>query len=253
MDAMNSRQQNILQMVIDTGRVSVVELAKATGVSEVTIRQDLNLLEKMSFLRRAHGYAVPLDSEDVETRMMNNYALKRELAEFAASLVNNGETVFIENGSSNALLARTLAEQKDVTIVTVSSYIAHLLKETRSEVILLGGIYQKKSESMVGPLTRQYVQQVHFSKAFIGIDGWQPETGFTGRDMMRSDVVNAVLEKGCEAIILTDSSKFGAVHPYTLGPVDRFSRVITDEGLKEAHSERLQRDGLIVDIVKKPA
>ncbi|MCU6666694.1 MAG: DNA-binding transcriptional regulator YciT [Silvania sp.] len=250
---MNSRQQNILQMVIDTGRVSVVELAKATGVSEVTIRQDLNLLEKMSFLRRAHGYAVPLDSEDVETRMMNNYALKRELAEFAASLVNNGETVFIENGSSNALLARTLAEQKDVTIVTVSSYIAHLLKETRSEVILLGGIYQKKSESMVGPLTRQYVQQVHFSKAFIGIDGWQPDTGFTGRDMMRSDVVNAVLEKGCEAIILTDSSKFGAVHPYTLGPVDRFSRVITDEGLKEAHSERLQRDGLIVDIVKKPA
>jgi DeoR/GlpR family transcriptional regulator of sugar metabolism len=112
MDAMNSRQQIILQMVIDQGRVSVVDLAKTTGVSEVTIRQDLNLLEKQSYLRRAHGYAVPLDSEDVETRMMNNYALKRELAEFAASLVSNGETVFIENGSSNALLARTLADQK---------------------------------------------------------------------------------------------------------------------------------------------
>ena len=185
---------------------------------------------------------------------MNNYALKRELAEFAASLVNNGETVFIENGSCNALLARTLAEQKeDVTIVTVSSYIAHLLKETRSEVILLGGIYQKKSESMVGPLTRQYVQQVHFSKAFIGIDGWQPDTGFTGRDMMRSDVVNAVLEKGGEVIVLTDSSKFGAVHPYTMGPVSRFNRVITDEGIREAHSIKLQQDGLVVDIVKKPA
>ncbi len=144
---MNSRQQIILQMVIDKGRVSVVELAKTTGVSEVTIRQDLNLLERMSYLRRAHGYAVPLDSEDVETRMMNNYPLKRELAEFAASLVNPGETVFIENGSSNALLARTLAEQKEVTIVTVSSYIAHLLKETRCEVILLGGIYQKKAKA----------------------------------------------------------------------------------------------------------
>lgn len=249
---MNSRQQQILQMVIDRGRVSVVELAKTTGVSEVTIRQDLNLLEKMSYLRRAHGYAVPLDSEDVETRMMNNYALKRELAEFAASLVNNGETVFIENGSSNALLARTLAEQKEVTIVTVSSYIAHLLKETRCEVILLGGIYQKKSESMVGPLTRQYVQQVHFSKAFIGIDGWQPETGFTGRDMMRSDVVNAVLEKGCEAVVLTDSTKFGAVHAYMMGPISRFSRVITDNGLKAEHQQQLERDGLIVDIVKKP-
>ena len=250
---MNSRQQIILQMVIDQGRVSVVDLAKATGVSEVTIRQDLNSLEKQSYLRRAHGYAVPLDSEDVETRMMNNFALKRELAEFAASLVNNGETVFIENGSSNALLARTLAEQKDITIITVSSYIAHLLKETRCEVILLGGIYQKKSESMVGPLTRQYVQQVHFSKAFIGIDGWQPDTGFTGRDMMRSDVVNAVLAKECEAIVLTDSSKFGAVHPYTMGPASRFSRVITDERLRDEYRQQLEQDGLTVDIVKKTA
>ena len=249
---MNSRQQIILQMVIDQGRVSVVDLAKTTGVSEVTIRQDLNLLEKQSYLRRAHGYAVPLDSEDVETRMMNNYALKRELAEFAASLVNNGETVFIENGSSNALLARTLADQKDVTIITVSSYIAHLLKETPGEVILLGGIYQKKSESMVGPLTRQYIQQVHFSKAFIGIDGWQPETGFTGRDMMRSDIVNAVLEKGSEAIVLTDSSKFGAIHPYPLGPMNQFNRVITDDNLSTEKQLQLEQSGLTVNIVKRP-
>lgn len=246
---MNSRQQTILQMVIDKGQVSVAELAKITGVSEVTIRQDLNTLEKQSYLRRAHGYAVSLDSEDVETRMMTNYTLKRQLAEFAASLVNPGESVFIENGSSNALLARTLAEQKDVTIITVSSYIAHLLKETQCEVILLGGIYQKKSESMVGPLTRQFIQQVHFSKAFIGIDGWQPETGFTGRDMMRSDVVNAVLEKGSEAIVLTDSSKFGAVHPYTLGPIARFSRVITDSKISDRDRIQMEKAGLTVNIV----
>ena len=125
-------------MVIDQGQVSVTDLAKATGVSEVTIRQDLNTLEKLSYLRRAHGFAVSLDSDDVETRMMSNYTLKRELAEFAASLVQPGETIFIENGSSNALLARTLGEQKkNVTIITVSSYIAHLLKDAPCEVILL--------------------------------------------------------------------------------------------------------------------
>lgn len=249
---MNSRQQTILQMVIDKGRVSVTDLAKTTGVSEVTIRQDLNTLEKQSYLRRTHGYAVPLESDDVETRMLNNFSLKRELAEFAASTVEPGETIFIENGSSNALLARTLAEQKDITIITVSSYIAHLLKETPCEVILLGGIYQKKSESMVGPLTRQYIAQVHFSKAFIGIDGWQPETGFTGRDMMRADVVNAVLEKGCEAIILTDSSKFGAVHPYPLGQNNPFNRVITDDRLNPATQRELEQAGVHVDIVKSP-
>ncbi|MCE9889735.1 DeoR/GlpR family DNA-binding transcription regulator [Kluyvera intermedia] len=249
---MNSRQQTILQLVIDKGRMSVSELAKMTGVSEVTIRQDLNLLEKQSYLRRTHGFAVPLDSEDVETRMMNNFALKRELADFAASLVRPGETVFIENGSSNALLARALATQPDITIITVSSYIAHLLKETPGEVILLGGIYQKKSESMVGPLTRQYIQQVHFSKAFIGIDGWQPETGFTGRDMMRADIVNAVLEKGSEAIVLTDSSKFGAIHPYPLGPMNQFNRVITDDNLSTEKQLQLEQSGLTVNIVKRP-
>ena len=239
---MNSRQQSILQMVTDKGQMSVAELAKITGVSEVTIRQDLNTLEKQSYLRRAHGF-------DVETRMMTNFTLKRELAEFAASLVSPGESVFIENGSSNALLARTLAEQKDVTIITVSSYIAHLLKETPCEVILLGGIYQKKSESMVGPLTRQFIQQVHFSKAFIGIDGWQADTGFTGRDMMRSDVVNAVLEKGAEVIVLTDSSKFEAIHPYTLGPLERFSRVVTDSRLSASVQMQLEHSGLTVNII----
>ena len=249
---MNARQQSILQVVIDKGRMSVADLAKMTGVSEVTIRQDLNLLEKQSYLRRTHGYAVPLDSEDVETRMMTHFAIKRELASRAAALVNTGETVFIENGSSNALLARTLAERGDITIITVSSYIAHLLKETPCEVILLGGIYQKKSESMVGPLTRQYVQQVHFSKAFIGIDGWQPETGFTGRDMMRADIVNAVLEKGSEAIVLTDSSKFGAIHPYPLGPMNQFNRVITDDNLSTEKQLQLEQSGLTVNIVKRP-
>lgn len=249
---MNSRQQTILQLVIDKGRMSVADLAKMTGVSEVTIRQDLNLLEKQSYLRRTHGFAVPLDSEDVETRMMNNFSLKRELAAFAASLVRPGETVFIENGSSNALLARELAKQPDITIITVSSYIAHLLKETPGEVILLGGIYQKKSESMVGPLTRQYIQQVHFSKVFIGIDGWQPETGFTGRDMMRADIVNAVLEKGSEAIVLTDSSKFGATHPYPLGPMSHFNRLITDDNLSTEKQLQLEQTGLTVNIVKRP-
>lgn len=248
---MNARQQSILQMVIDKGRMSVADLSRMTGVSEVTIRQDLNLLEKQSYLRRTHGYAVPLDSEDVETRMLNNFSLKRELAAFAAKLVSPGETVFIENGSSNALLARALSEQPGITIITVSSYIAHLLKETPGEVILLGGIYQKKSESMVGPLTRQYIQQVHFSKAFIGVDGWQPETGFTGRDMLRADVVNAVLEKGCESIVLSDSSKFGAVHPYPLGPSHQFNRVITDDGLSADKQQQLEKSGLTVNIIPR--
>lgn len=109
---MNSRQQSILQMVTDKGQMSVSELAKITGVSEVTIRQDLNTLEKQSYLRRAHGFAVSLNSDDVETRMMTNFTLKRELAEFAASLVNLVNPYLLKTVAVMHCWPEPLAEQK---------------------------------------------------------------------------------------------------------------------------------------------
>ncbi|MEG1466655.1 MAG: DNA-binding transcriptional regulator YciT [Hafnia sp.] len=246
---MNSRQQAILQYVNDIRRVSVADLARNTGVSEVTIRQDLNLLEKRNYLKRIHGYAVALESDDVDARMMINFTLKQKLAAYAASLVNDGETIFIENGSTNALLARYLAERKRVTLVTVSTYIAHLLKETDCDVILMGGLYQKRSETMVGPLTRQCIQQVYFNKAFLGIDGFHPETGFTGRDMMRADIANTVLAKGVENIVLTDSSKFGQINPNPLQPTHAINRVITDYRLSDEYRNHLKMMNIQVDIV----
>ncbi|HEI8864895.1 TPA: DeoR/GlpR transcriptional regulator [Serratia odorifera] len=248
---MNSRQQTILQLVNDRRRISVGELARAAGVSEVTIRQDLNLLEKRSYLKRVHGSALALESDDVDARMMSNFILKQKLAHYAATQINDGETVFIESGSANALLARYLAERKHVTLITVSHYIANLLKETECEVIVLGGIYQKKSETVVGPLTRMCIQQVHFNKAFIGIDGYHAETGFTGRDMMRADVVNAVLEKGVENIILTDSSKFGQIQPNPLRPLAKIGRVITDSRLSLGYQHQLKRSGIAFDLVNE--
>ncbi|MEB6336046.1 DeoR/GlpR family DNA-binding transcription regulator [Serratia rhizosphaerae] len=246
---MNARQQSILQWVNERRRISVSELARASGVSEVTIRQDLNLLEKRSYLKRIHGAAVALESDDVDARMMSNFVLKQQLARYAASQVNDGETIFIESGSANALLARYLAERRHITLITVSHYIAQLLKESDCEVIVLGGMYQKQSETVVGPLTRLCIQQVHFSKAFIGIDGYHADTGFTGRDMMRADVVNAVLAKGVENIVLTDASKFGQIQPNPLATPQQISRVITDTRLAPAYQQLLQHQGVQLDMV----
>lgn len=246
---MNARQQQILQMVVEHGRMNVSDLARITGVSEVTVRQDLNLLEKQNYLKRAHGYATPLESDDVETRMMSNFPVKQQLARYAASLVEDGETIFIENGSSNALLARALGHNRHLTLITASSHIAGLLRESECEVILVGGSYQKKSETMVGPLARAFIRQINFTKAFIGIDGWQPDTGFTGKDMLRSDLVSAVLDKQCEAIVLSDSSKFGVSWPWSLDPQTKFNRVITDSALNARTVQQLEASGLRVDLV----
>ncbi|MGL4861204.1 MAG: DNA-binding transcriptional regulator YciT [Enterobacteriaceae bacterium] len=246
---MNSRHQRILQLVNRQGKVSVSELANTTGVSEVTIRQDLTQLEKMRYLKRVHGSAVAVESDDVDTRLMFNFTLKQQLAQYAASLVEDGETLFIEGGSANALLARYLAEHRLVTLITSSAYIAHLLKETACEVILLGGIYQKKSETLVGPLTKLALQHLHFNKAFIGIDGFTPQTGFTGKDMMRVEIVNSVLAKGSECLIISDSSKFGQIHPHPIGPLSSVHRLITDDYLPKAQRQWIEENGVRVDII----
>jgi DeoR/GlpR family transcriptional regulator of sugar metabolism len=111
---------------------------------------------------------------------------------------------------------------------------------------VLGGLLQKSSESVVGPLTRYSIQQVHFHRAFVGVDGWHPETGFTGRNMLRCDVVDAVLAKGAESYALTDASKFGQIHPYPLSSGYQVGHVITDETLDAATVAQLSEQAIEV-------
>lgn len=246
---MNQRRQQILTLVHQAHKMSVSELAALTGVSEVTVRGDLTALEKQGLLKRVHGFAMALESDDPDARMNINYPLKERLAERAAQLVEDGETVFIEGGSANALLARHLALHKRITIITISSFIAHLLKDTQAQVVLLGGLYQQQSESVVGPLTRLCIEQVHFSKAFIGVDGFHPDVGFTGRDMMRADVVNSVLAKGVTNIVITDSSKFGAIHPSPLGTPGQIKVLVTDDALPTPMRDALAARGVTLHCV----
>lgn len=105
---MNERQKEIVYQVNEIGQVSVAHLAKDLSVSVVTIRHDLNFLEKNGYLKREHGYAVTVDSDNLDARMKIKFPLKQKIAEYAASLVNNGEYIFIEGGSTNALLALSL-------------------------------------------------------------------------------------------------------------------------------------------------
>jgi DeoR/GlpR family transcriptional regulator of sugar metabolism len=241
---MHPRHTVILEQVNEKGRVTVAELAEQVNVSEVTVRQDLNYLEEQGFLKRIHGAATVLDSDDPDHRIWARSKIKLHLAEAAANLVAPGESVLIEGGSANVMLAKLLGERGDVAIITSSSYIAHQLRQSRNEVILLGGQYQASSESLVGPLTRLCIEHVHFSKAFIGVDGFHVDTGFTNRNMMRADVANSIIAKGQPCIILTDSSKFGRVHPGAIGPTRRISRVITDSKIPAADEAWLSQQGV---------
>ncbi|PSW06569.1 DNA-binding transcriptional regulator YciT [Photobacterium lipolyticum] len=246
---MNPRQSEIVQLVNQEKRVMVSDLASHTGVSEVTIRQDLNQLEKEGYLKRVHGAAMSLQSDDVSARMEVRFNTKQKLAERAAQLVQPDETVMIEGGSANALLARVLADRGDITIITPSAYIAHMIRDSKAEVILLGGVYQRQGESLVGPLTRLCIEYTHFSTAFLGIDGFHRDTGFTSRDMMRADVAMAILNKNKRNIVLTDSSKFGQIYSTSLGALDKFSVLVTNSGVPQEDLNWLEQHGVRLELV----
>lgn len=245
---MNSRQSEILNLVNDRTRVQVSELSELTGVSGVTIRQDLNFLEQNGYLKRVHGAAVSLQSDDIESRLEVHFDIKQQLANKAADLVASNETVLIEGGSANALLARTLAERGDVTIITPSAYIAHLIRHTSANIILLGGVYQHQGESLVGPLTKLCIENIHFSTAFLGIDGFDIDTGFTSRDMMRADIANTILGKKRRNVVLTDSSKFGQIFPSSIGSTEEISVLITDKAAPKDMLEHLKSKGVEVIV-----
>ncbi|MGR5285299.1 DNA-binding transcriptional regulator YciT [Vibrio maritimus] len=245
---MNSRQSEILNLVNDRTRVQVSELSELTGVSGVTIRQDLNFLEQNGYLKRVHGAAVSLQSDDIESRLEVHFDIKQQLANKAADLVAPNETVLIEGGSANALLARTLAERGDVTIITPSAYIAHLIRHTSANIILLGGVYQHQGESLVGPLTKLCIENIHFSTAFLGIDGFDVDTGFTSRDMMRADIASTILGKKRRNVVLTDSSKFGQIFPSSIGSTEEISVLITDKAAPKDMLEHLESKGVEVFV-----
>jgi len=245
---MNSRQNEILQLVNDRKRVQVTELVDAIGVSGVTIRQDLNYLEEQGYLKRVHGAATALQSDDLDTRLEVRFDIKQSLANKAADLVSANETVLIEGGSANALLARTLAKRGDVTIITPSAYIAHLIRNTSANIILLGGVYQHQGESLVGPLTKLCIENIHFSTAFLGVDGFHQDTGFTSRDMMRAEIASTILAKKRRNIVLTDSSKFGQIFPSTIGSTTQISILLTDDKAEKEDLDFIRQQGVEVMV-----
>lgn len=200
-------------------------------------------------MKRVHGGATALQSDDMNDRLNVRFDIKQQLAQRAAELVQPGETVMIEGGSANALLARELANRGDVTIITPSAYIAGMIRESKCDVILLGGIYQPQGESLVGPLTRLCIEHTHFSTAFLGIDGFHPDTGFTSRDMMRADVANAILNKNQRNIVLTDASKFGQIFSTSIGRLDQFSVLVTNKGIDESDLALLRKHHVAVELV----
>jgi DeoR/GlpR family transcriptional regulator of sugar metabolism len=242
---LNQRQNEILKILGENDRTSVNALSERLKVSSVTIRQDLNVLEGEGLLKRVHGGAVLKDADDLASRLGVNYERKLRIARKVATRVTEGETVLIESGSVNALLARELSQLNRVTIVTTNVYIARQFrKNNQASIILLGGIYQHESETLVGKITRNCIDQLNIDKAFIGIDGYTTPTGFMVRDLFRAEISNYIIRKATDVFIVSDASKFGRKGLSSICQLNDIQHVATNMDLDAGFQEEFTQAGI---------
>ncbi len=247
---MNQRQLEIIEMLNQDESLDVNELAQKLGVSAVTIRKDLDILEEKGLLRRQHGFAVRISPNDIGYRMTFDYEMKKRISSHACEMIESGETVMIESGSTCAMLAAEIVTTKrDVTIITNSAFIAgHVRTIPGARIVLLGGSYDPDAQAMSGPLVRKCAEQFYVDKFFIGIDGYEPSQGFSNVDMLRAEAVRAMAAQANKRIILTDSSKFNKRGVVRLISAKEVTSVITD-GIPDNCREALEKDNVEVVIV----
>lgn len=245
---MSKRDAKILELLTTQGKTEVAALSEALGVSEVTVRKDLDVLQEKGLVQRMHGFATLANPNDVGGRLAYHYEEKRLIARAAAELVQDGSTVMIESGSCCALLARELADTKDgVTIVTNSAFICNYVRDSmRVTCTLLGGTYQRDSQVMVGPLVRTCAGEFYVDRLFIGADGWVEGTGFTNADQMRADAVRSMAESAAEVVVLTESQKFGCRGAVPMRLPGKNVSVITDAHITAEQRAGVERTGVRV-------
>ncbi len=247
---MTDRQSKIIKLVNTYQKIEVSRLASLLDVSQVTIRKDLDHLESEGLLSREHGYALIKSANDINTRMSLNYDKKLAIANEAAEMINSGETVMLESGSTCTILAEQLARaKKDITIITNSAYIAIRIRELPiRKVILLGGEYQKDYQGMVGPLVRKCAKEFYVDKFFVGTDGFIPDAGFTCDDLMRVETMQDMAASANRMIILADSSKFAQQGVVIQTTFDEIDTVITDSEIAPDSVSILEKNKITVKI-----
>lgn len=247
---MNKRHEKILNIISREKEISVHRLSVLLNVSLVTVRSDLRFLEQQKLLVRTHGGASLSATDDISHRLSINYSIKQKIARAAAEFVDEGDTILLEAGSTVALMAQILSSRKNLNVITNNAFVARQFKDSESvNVILMGGVYQKQSETMVGSVVREYLSYFNFTKVFMGIDGFTREQGAMCRDLDRSDVMSEFVKKGKEVYILSDSGKMGKSALCTICRADRINRLISDDDMSAEYQKFFREKGIDLILV----
>ncbi|HWR45107.1 DeoR/GlpR family DNA-binding transcription regulator [Sporomusa sp.] len=243
------RKTEILQLVKIGNPVTVTSLSQRFGVSESTVRRDLQELEDNGLIQRTHGGAISVQTgfemsfQEKEVRFLTE---KQQIATLAANLVNDGETVLIDSGTTTLEIARLLRSKK-ITVATNSMDIAQVFSDDAGvETVLLGGTLRKNTRALVGYLTNDALRKMYFDKVFLAANGIDAEFGITTPNLTEAETKRYMLQAGKEKILVADHSKIGQRSLCRICGLEEIDLLITDKGINDADDQQL---GALVRIM----
>ncbi|MEN3611394.1 DeoR/GlpR family DNA-binding transcription regulator [Plantactinospora sp. ZYX-F-223] len=240
------RQEAILDRVRTAGGVRVTELAGEFGVSDMTIRRDLEALAERGLLAKVHGGATTAgpgstDEPGFAAKSVRQRAEKAAIAAEAARLVAPGMAVALSAGTTTAELARRLAGVPALTVVTNSIPVAEILHRSGrpdQTVVLTGGV-RTPSDALVGPVAVATIRSLHLDLVFLGVHGMSERAGFTTPNLLEAETNRALLAAADRLVVLADSTKWATVGISSFAELAEAHTVVSDTGLPEPAREVL--------------
>jgi DeoR family transcriptional regulator, aga operon transcriptional repressor len=250
----DERRRHILSLVQNQGRVLVGELSQTLGISQITIRKDLEHLQSRGLVQRTHGGALRLQSgalfdPSLQEKQKQHSQEKQRIADEAARMVQEGQCVMLDSGTTTTAVAHALMRFSQLTLITNAVNIAADLANTNFEVILIGGALRKNSSSLVGPLAEDVLDEMHADILFLGVDGFDVETGITTPNVLESRVNRAMVKASRRVVVVCDSTKFSRRSLSRIVPTSAIHCVITDTNLPRETEEALRNQNLELILV----
>ncbi|MGQ9632044.1 MAG: DeoR/GlpR family DNA-binding transcription regulator [bacterium] len=248
------RKSEILRIVREAKSVTVAELSRRFRISESTIRRDLRELEERMLLTRTHGGAIANESADLELpfsmKELKYIEEKKKIARLAAQLVEDGDTIILDSGTTTLQIARLLRDRRIVVVTNSVKILYELSHSPNIELIVTGGAHRPQSLSLVGPLSLKVLSEVNADKLFLGANGIV-EDKITTTSFPEAETKRKMVEVAKEVILVADHSKFGRVTLAQIVPVDsRIARIITDDKIERKYIQLFRRKGIDVLVAK---
>lgn len=234
------------------------DLSQFLDASEATIRRDLEWMENDGLIQRTHGGAMLSQHLELETEYQHRAQMyseeKRLIGKTAAALVENGDTIFLNSGTTTTQIIRHLPVDADITVITNNLFAVLEAGEVGYELILVGGAFQPKLKSVAGRFSASNLSQVYADKAFIGVDGINVKYGCTVPSITEAEHDRFMIERTHgKVIIVADHSKWGVIANFEIAQIDQIQAIITDSQLDPGAQAALRARGVEIILADKPS